>query len=178
MTKRILPVDSEHSAIWQSLNSGDNKTVDRLILTASGGPFRNITSHSELNNITPEQALNHPTWNMGKVVTINSSTLMNKALELIEAAYLFDVHPKNIDVVIHPQSIIHSMVQYCDGSIISQMSNPDMKLPIALALANNSSEIHERIEGVTEPDVYKRQISGCNTIILFANYFKPNNLRN
>ncbi|MDR2564674.1 MAG: 1-deoxy-D-xylulose-5-phosphate reductoisomerase [Bifidobacteriaceae bacterium] len=131
---QIVPVDSEHSAIAQCLRSGRAGEVERLILTASGGPFRG-RGRAELAGVTPAQALDHPTWKMGPVVTINSSTLVNKALELIEAHLLFDVPPDRIDVVVHPQSIIHSMVQFRDGAIIAQASPPDMRLPIALALA-------------------------------------------
>ncbi|MDY5584297.1 MAG: 1-deoxy-D-xylulose-5-phosphate reductoisomerase [Arcanobacterium sp.] len=143
---QIVPVDSEHSAIYQALRSGrhnrgltaeniDGTTeVRRLILTASGGPFFGKT-RSDLTKVTPEEALNHPTWAMGPVVTINSSTLMNKALELIEAAILFDISPKDIVPVVHRQSVIHSMVEFVDGSTIAQASPPDMKLPIALGLS-------------------------------------------
>jgi 1-deoxy-D-xylulose-5-phosphate reductoisomerase len=131
---QIVPVDSEHSAIAQCLRSGRADEVERLILTASGGPFRG-RSRSELSGVTPAQALAHPTWQMGPMVTVNSSTLVNKALELIEAQLLFDLSPERIDVVVHPQSIIHSMVQFRDGAIIAQASPPDMRLPIALALA-------------------------------------------
>ncbi|MDR3107670.1 MAG: 1-deoxy-D-xylulose-5-phosphate reductoisomerase [Bifidobacteriaceae bacterium] len=131
---QIVPVDSEHSAIAQCLRSGRPVEVDRLILTASGGPFRGC-GRADLAGVTPAQALAHPTWAMGPVVTINSSTLVNKALELIEAHLLFAVPPERIDVVIHPQSMIHSMVQFRDGAIIAQASPPDMRLPIALALA-------------------------------------------
>jgi 1-deoxy-D-xylulose-5-phosphate reductoisomerase len=131
---QIVPVDSEHSAIAQCLRSGRPAEVERLILTASGGPFRG-RGRAELASVTPSQALAHPTWDMGPIVTINSSTLINKALELIEAHLLFDIPPERIDVVIHPQSIIHSMVAFRDGAIIAQASPPDMRLPIALALA-------------------------------------------
>ncbi|MDR1187971.1 MAG: 1-deoxy-D-xylulose-5-phosphate reductoisomerase [Bifidobacteriaceae bacterium] len=131
---QIVPVDSEHSAIAQCLRGGRAVEVDRLILTASGGPFRGC-ARADLAGVTPNQALAHPTWDMGPVVTINSSTLINKALELIEAHLLFDIPPERIDVVVHPQSIIHSMVQFRDGAIIAQASPPDMRLPIALALA-------------------------------------------
>lgn len=143
---QIVPVDSEHSAIAQALRSGrhhkglttahvDGSTeVKRLILTASGGPFRG-KKREELREVSAQEALNHPTWAMGPVVTINSSTLMNKALELIEASYLFDVDPADIVPVIHPQSVIHSMVEFTDGSTIAQVSPPDMRLPIALGLS-------------------------------------------
>ena len=131
---QINPVDSEHSAIWQSLRSGTHAEVSRLIVTASGGPFRGRT-RAELTDVTPEQALNHPTWNMGPVVTINSSTLMNKGLEVIEASRLFDIPPDRISVTVHPQSIVHSMVEFQDGATIAQASPPDMRLPIALGLS-------------------------------------------
>lgn len=130
---QIVPVDSEHSAIAQCLRAGRADEVDRLILTASGGPFRG-RSRAELAGVTPQEALNHPTWDMGKVVTTNSATLVNKGLELIEAHLLFDVPLEAIDVVVHPQSVVHSMVQFTDGSIIAQASPPDMRLPIALGL--------------------------------------------
>jgi len=127
----ILPVDSEHSAVWQCLR-GETAPA-RIILTASGGPFKGF-SREQLAGVTPEQALNHPSWKMGKKVTIDSATLMNKGLEIIEARWLFDVPVEKIDVVIHPQSIIHSMVEFADGSIKAQLSYPDMRLPIQYAL--------------------------------------------
>lgn len=130
---QIIPVDSEHSAIAQCLRSGQASEVKRLVLTASGGPFRGM-SREQLANVTPEQALNHPTWSMGPVVTINSATMMNKGLEVIEAHLLFDIAFENIDVVVHPQSVVHSMVEFVDGSTIAQASPPDMRLPIALGL--------------------------------------------
>ncbi|WP_077489164.1 1-deoxy-D-xylulose-5-phosphate reductoisomerase [Sinomonas mesophila] len=130
---QIVPVDSEHSAIAQCLRSGRAGEVEKLILTASGGPFRGRT-RGELAHVTPAEALNHPTWDMGKVVTTNSATLVNKGLELIEAHLLFGVPLEAIDVVVHPQSVVHSMVQFTDGSIIAQASPPDMRLPIALGL--------------------------------------------
>ena len=129
----ILPVDSEHSAIFQCLSSGRRDEVDKIILTASGGPFLDYDSE-QLRGVSIEQALAHPTWSMGKKITIDSATMMNKALEVIEARWLFDMPPEQISVVIHPQSIVHSMVEYCDGSVIAQMSPPDMKLPIQYAL--------------------------------------------
>ena len=128
----ILPIDSEPSAIWQCLR-GEGKSIGRLILTASGGPFRKLTGE-ELARVTPEQALNHPTWNMGKRITIDSATMMNKGFEVIEARWLFDVPMENIDVVIHPQSIIHSLVEFVDGSVKAELSLPDMRLPIQYAL--------------------------------------------
>ncbi len=132
--QQINPVDSEHSAIWQSLRSGTHAEVSKLVVTASGGPFRGWT-REQMTDITPEQALNHPTWNMGPVVTINSSTLMNKGLEVIEASRLFNIPPNRIDVTVHPQSIVHSMVEFQDGATIAQASPPDMRLPIALGLS-------------------------------------------
>ncbi|WP_137657200.1 1-deoxy-D-xylulose-5-phosphate reductoisomerase [Bifidobacterium moukalabense] len=132
--RQINPVDSEHSAIWQSLRSGTHGEVSKLVVTASGGPFRGWT-RDRMVGITPEQALNHPTWHMGPVVTINSSTLMNKGLEVIEASRLFDVPPDRIDVTVHPQSVVHSMVEFRDGATIAQASPPDMRLPIALGLS-------------------------------------------
>lgn len=131
---QINPVDSEHSAIWQSLRSGIHAEVSRLVVTASGGPFRGW-KRADMSDITPEQALNHPTWHMGPVVTINSSTLMNKGLEVIEASRLFDVAPDRIVVTVHPQSIVHSMVEFVDGATVCQASPPDMRLPIALGLS-------------------------------------------
>lgn len=129
----ILPVDSEHSAIWQCLDFNVNKKINKIILTASGGAFRGKTKE-EITNLKAKDALLHPTWNMGDKVTIDSATLMNKGLEVIEAMHLFNVKPENIDIVIHKESVIHSMIQYDDGSIIAQMSYPDMKLPIQVAL--------------------------------------------
>ena len=131
---QINPVDAEHSAIWQSLRSGTHAEVSRLVVTASGGPFRGW-KRADMSDITPEQALNHPTWHMGPVVTINSSTLMNKGLEVIEASRLFDVSPDRIVVTVHPQSIVHSMVEFVDGATVCQASPPDMRLPIALGLS-------------------------------------------
>jgi 1-deoxy-D-xylulose-5-phosphate reductoisomerase len=130
---QIVPVDSEHSAIAQCLRSGTSREVDRLVLTASGGPFRG-RSREELTGVTPEQALAHPTWSMGPLVTINSATLVNKGLEVIEAHLLFGVPLDRVDVWVHPQSIVHSMVQFADGSTVAQCSPPDMRLPIALGL--------------------------------------------
>ena len=131
---QIIPVDSEHSALAQCLRSGGSNEVRRLVLTASGGPFRGRRP-DELADVTPEQALAHPTWDMGPVVTINSATLVNKGLEVIEAHLLFGIEYDDIDVVVHPQSVVHSMVEFIDGSTIAQASPPDMHLPIALALA-------------------------------------------
>ncbi|EWC62634.1 1-deoxy-D-xylulose 5-phosphate reductoisomerase [Actinokineospora spheciospongiae] len=131
---QLIPVDSEHSAMAQALRGGRAEEVDRLVLTASGGPFRG-RKRAELAGVTAEQALAHPTWAMGPVITVNSATLVNKALELIEAHLLFGVPYDRIDVVVHPQSIVHSMVTFTDGSTLAQASPPDMRLPIALALA-------------------------------------------
>jgi 1-deoxy-D-xylulose-5-phosphate reductoisomerase len=130
---QIVPVDSEHSALAQCLRGGRADEVRRLVLTASGGPFRG-RSRAELADVTPEQALNHPTWNMGPVVTINSATLINKGLEVIEAHLLFDVPMDRIEVMVHPQSVIHSMVEFTDGATLAQASPPDMRLPIALGV--------------------------------------------
>ena len=129
---QILPIDSEPSAIWQCLR-GEEQQITRLILTASGGPFRHL-SKKELDKVTPQQALAHPTWKMGPKITIDSATLMNKGFEAIEISWLFDVSIDNIEIVIHPQSIIHSMVEFTDGSIKAQLSPPDMRLPIQYAL--------------------------------------------
>jgi 1-deoxy-D-xylulose-5-phosphate reductoisomerase len=131
---QLVPVDSEHSALAQCLRGGTAGEVRRLVLTASGGPFRG-RGRAELGAVTPEQALAHPTWDMGPVVTVNSATLVNKGLELIEAHFLFGIPYDDIDVVVHPQSVVHSMVEFADGSTIAQASPPDMHLPIALALA-------------------------------------------
>lgn len=129
----ILPVDSEHSAIFQALQSGRKEDLRRIILTASGGPFRGWTSE-QMKTVTPEMALKHPTWEMGPKITVDSATMMNKALEIIEARWLFGIEADQISVVVHPQSYIHSFVEYRDGSVISQMSPPDMRLPIQYAL--------------------------------------------
>jgi len=129
----LYPIDSEHSAIWQCLIGEDNKEISRLILTASGGPFRQRTER-QLADVTPEEALRHPTWQMGVKVTIDSATLMNKGMELIEARWLFNIPLSRIEVVIHPQSIVHSIVEFVDGSAKAQLSMPDMRLPIQYAL--------------------------------------------
>lgn len=133
MGVKILPVDSEHSAIFQSMNGEPKDKVEKILLTASGGPFRG-KKRSELENMTAADALKHPNWNMGPKVTIDSSSLVNKGLEVMEARWLFDVSLDNIQVLIHPQSIIHSAVQYCDGAVMAQLGVPDMKLPIQYAL--------------------------------------------
>ena len=130
----VLPVDSEHNAIHQCLHGRDTRDVRRLILTASGGPFRRLSS-GELQNVTAEDALRHPTWRMGPKITVDSATLMNKGLEVIEARWLFDVGPSQIDVLVHPQSIVHSMVEFIDGSVIAQLGVTDMQLPIQYAFS-------------------------------------------
>lgn len=142
---QIVPVDSEHSAIAQCLRSGSAGEVDKLILTASGGPFRG-RSRDGLHGVTPQEALAHPTWDMGVMVTTNSATLVNKGLEVIEAHLLFDIPLDRIDVVVHPQSVVHSMVQFVDGSTIAQASPPDMRLPIALGLG-----WPDRVAGAASP---------------------------
>ncbi|MEM7457486.1 MAG: 1-deoxy-D-xylulose-5-phosphate reductoisomerase, partial [Planctomycetota bacterium] len=129
----ILPVDSEHSAVFQAIQAGRRNEIQRVVLTASGGPFRDF-DHEQMKSVTVEQALNHPTWNMGQKISVDSATMMNKGLEVIEARWLFDLSPDRIAVMIHPQSIIHSLVEFVDSSVISQMSPPDMKLPIQYAL--------------------------------------------
>ena len=150
---QIVPVDSEHSAIAQALRSGASSEVRRLVLTASGGPFRG-RSRDQLAAVTPAEALAHPTWDMGRVVTTNSSTLVNKGLEVIEAHLLFGVPYDDIDVVVHPQSIVHSMVEFDDGSTIAQASPPDMRLPISLGL-----DWPHRIAGVGAPLDWTRATS-------------------
>lgn len=140
---QIVPVDSEHSALAQCLLGGSKSEVAKLILTASGGPFRGF-SLKQLSEVTPAQALKHPTWSMGRVVTTNSATMVNKGLELIEAHLLFDIPFDRIEVTVHPQSVVHSMVQFVDGSVLAQCSPPDMKLPIALGMT-----WPERIENVS-----------------------------
>lgn len=139
----IIPVDSEHGAIFQCLQGSKSSEVERIILTASGGPFRTFPVE-KLEQVTREQALCHPSWKMGPKITIDSSTLMNKGLEVIEAHFLFDLPEKKIDVVIHPPSIVHSFVEFCDGSMLAQLSQPDMKLPIQYALT-----YPDRLPGIT-----------------------------
>jgi 1-deoxy-D-xylulose-5-phosphate reductoisomerase len=134
---KLLPIDSEHSAVFQSLPDDAmtwSSQIDKIILTASGGPFRQRTA-SSLHEVTPEQACAHPNWVMGRKISVDSATMMNKALEVIEARFLFGVLPEQIDVVIHPQSVIHSMVQYKDNSVVAQLGTPDMKVPIAYGLS-------------------------------------------
>ena len=151
----LLPIDSEHNAIFQALPGGydgDMKKsgVRRILLTASGGPFRN-TPLSELQNVTPDQACNHPNWSMGRKISVDSASMMNKGLEVIEAHWLFNAQADDIQVVVHPQSVIHSLVEYVDGSVIAQLGNPDMRTPIAYGLA-----YPERIEsGVASLDLFK-----------------------
>ena len=130
---RLLPVDSEHSAIFQALQAGQSREVRRIVLTSSGGPFRG-RSRAQLQNVTTKEALAHPTWNMGPKISIDSATMMNKALEVIEAKWLFGLRDDQIDVVVHPQSIVHSFVEFVDGSVMAQLSPPDMRLPIQYAL--------------------------------------------
>lgn len=142
---QLVPVDSEHSALAQALRAGEHGEVRRLVVTASGGPFRGRT-REQLAEVRPEDALAHPTWDMGRVITTNSATLINKGLEVIEAHLLFDIPYDRIDVVVHPQSIVHSMVEFVDGSTIAQASPPDMRLPISLAL-----DWPHRVPGVGAP---------------------------
>jgi 1-deoxy-D-xylulose-5-phosphate reductoisomerase len=154
----LLPVDSEHSAIFQALRAGQPKEVRRVILTSSGGPFRG-KSVRELAHVTPEQALDHPTWRMGPKISIDSATLMNKALEVIEARWLFDLRPEQVEVVVHPESVVHSMVEFVDGSVVAQLSPPDMRLPIQLAL--------------TYPDRVPGPCTLLDTTRPFALHFEP-----
>jgi 1-deoxy-D-xylulose-5-phosphate reductoisomerase len=142
---QIIPVDSEHSAVDQCLRSGRRGEVRRLILTASGGPFRD-TPAANFPSITPEEALKHPTWQMGKRITIDSATLMNKGLEVIEARWLFDIPPEKIDIIVHPQSVMHSMVEFVDGSVVGQLGTADMRTPIQYALT-----FPERVESSLPP---------------------------
>lgn len=140
----LLPVDSEHSAIFQSLQAGRREEVARVVLTASGGPFRHL-SHDQLRQVTVEDALAHPVWRMGPKTTVDSATMMNKALEIVECRWLFNLAPEQIEVVIHPQSVVHSFVEFVDGSIVAQLSPPDMRLPIQYAL-----EYPDRQAGVAQ----------------------------
>jgi 1-deoxy-D-xylulose-5-phosphate reductoisomerase len=167
---RILPVDSEHSAVFQCIEGHKNSDIRRIILTASGGPFAS-KGVSELNDIKPEDALRHPSWRMGKKITIDSATLMNKGFEMIEAHYLFNIPPERIDVLIHPQSIVHSIVEFQDRSCIAQLSIPDMKGPIAYALS-----YPERLENVMqgldldriESLVFKKPDNECFPCLSYA----------
>ncbi len=152
----ILPIDSEHSAIWQCIRNGDEKNLDRILITASGGPFRG-KSRDELVDVTAEKALNHPTWKMGGKITIDSATMMNKGLEIIEAHHLFGVSVDSIDVVVHPQSVVHSMVMMKDGSVLGQMGRPSMILPILVALY-----YPERGPAVSRP--FNPFEEGCNNL--------------
>lgn len=154
---KIIPVDSEHSAIWQCLDFNENKPFKKLIITASGGAFRNKTLE-ELKTVTVSDALNHPTWKMGKKITVDCATMMNKGFEVIEAMWLFNVPKNKIDVVIHPQSIIHSMVEFSDGAVMAQMGTPSMELPIQLAL--------------TYPDRLPLNDSGLNLIGKSLEFFE------
>jgi len=129
----LLPIDSEHNGVHQCLRAGNRSQVSKLLLTASGGPFRN-TSRLAMDSVTPAQALNHPTWRMGRRITIDSATLMNKGFEVIEACWLFDFAPSQVEVVIHPQSTVHAMIEYSDGSVLAQISTTDMRMPIQYAL--------------------------------------------
>jgi len=140
---KILPVDSEHSAIFQSMQAGKTEEVSKIILTASGGPFRGATKE-EIQKVSLEQALAHPTWSMGPKITVDSATMMNKALEIIEAVWLFGVSPDKIDVLVHPESIVHSLVEFVDGSVIAQLGTPEMTLPIQYALT-----YPKRVKGIT-----------------------------
>jgi 1-deoxy-D-xylulose-5-phosphate reductoisomerase len=130
----ILPVDSEHNAIFQCLADNRSCDVSKLILTASGGPFRNMT-REQMASVTPQQAVAHPNWSMGAKISVDSATMMNKGLELIEAHHLFDLPSNRIEILVHPQSVVHSMVEYVDGSVLAQLGSPDMRIPIAHALA-------------------------------------------
>src|SRR5262249_25437207 len=131
---RLLPVDSEHNAIFQVLDQRQPQSVEKLILTASGGPFRRA-SEADMARATPEQAVAHPRWSMGAKISVDSATMMNKGLEIIEAAYLFAMPEERIEVLVHPESIVHSLVAYIDGSVLAQLGTPDMRTPIAYALA-------------------------------------------
>ena len=163
--RKLLPVDSEHSAIFQCLQQNSGQAVRRILLTASGGPFRGYTLE-QLRGVTLDQALRHPKWDMGNKITIDSATMMNKGLEIIEAKCLFDVDPDRIQVVVHPQSIVHSAVEYWDGSVLAQMGNPDMRIPISYAfswperLENDFKPLDLFAEGTltferSDPEVFK-----------------------
>lgn len=163
--RKLLPVDSEHSAIFQCLQQNSGQAVRRILLTASGGPFRGYTLE-QIRGVTLDQALRHPKWDMGNKITIDSATMMNKGLEIIEAKWLFDVDPDRIQVVVHPQSIVHSAVEYWDGSVLAQMGNPDMRIPISYAfswperLENDFKPLDLFAEGTltferSDPEVFK-----------------------
>jgi 1-deoxy-D-xylulose-5-phosphate reductoisomerase len=154
----IIPIDSEHSAIFQCLLGENKNTIEKIILTASGGPFLDYTVE-QLKNISPERALKHPVWKMGKKVSVDSASLMNKGLEVIEARWLFDLNPNQIDVVIHPQSIIHSLVQFTDGSLKAQLSSPDMRVPIQYALhfPNRAENSISQFSLIDNPELTFRQ---------------------
>ncbi len=155
---RILPVDSEHSAIWQCIGNASKEELARIYLTASGGPFYGWKK-AELKKVTPDQALKHPNWDMGSKITIDSATMMNKGLEVIEAKWLFDLELDQIEVIVHPQSIIHSMVEYIDGSLIAQLGAPDMRLPIQYAL--------------TYPERLESQVERCNLFEKQLDFYPP-----
>ena len=169
--RSIIPVDSEHSAISELLKKRDLLEVDTLILTGSGGPFRTLP-HEQFSSITVEQALNHPTWNMGKKITIDSATLANKALEVIEASYLFSFPANKIEVVIHPQSIVHSMIRLKDGAVYAQLGNPDMTLPIVNALQQDSVNLVKPLDfsmlslTFEKPDIQRFPLLGLAFTIL------------
>jgi 1-deoxy-D-xylulose-5-phosphate reductoisomerase len=150
---RILPIDSEHSAVFQAMQAGRREEIKRVILTASGGPFRNATPQ-QMARATPQEALNHPTWRMGGKVTIDSATLFNKGLELIEACWLFDLPPNMVEVVIHPESIVHSMVEFVDGSTLAQLSPPDMRMPIQYALT-----YPQRVPGIARQMDWSKKVA-------------------
>ncbi len=161
----LLPIDSEHSAVFQAMQSGTPDEVRRIILTASGGPFRSATTE-QMNNATIEQALTHPTWEMGPKITIDSATMMNKALEVIEAVWLFNMPAEKIDVLIHPESIVHSMVEFVDGSMIAQLGTPDMKVPIQYALT-----WPKRVKGIAE-GLQLHQLGSLNFQLPDLDHFK------
>jgi 1-deoxy-D-xylulose-5-phosphate reductoisomerase len=154
---RLLPVDSEHSAIFQALEAGRRKDLRKIILTASGGPFRGM-NRQQLQHVTWEQALNHPNWKMGRKISVDSATLMNKGLEVIEAKWLFEVEKEEIEVVVHPQSIVHSLVEYKDGSVLAQLGIPDMRIPISYALSYPARR---------ELELQPLNLSTCGTLEFF-----------
>ena len=157
----VIPVDSEHSAVFQAMQAGHSREIRRIVLTSSGGPFRGSTAE-QLAEVTPDQALAHPTWQMGPKITVDSATMMNKALEVIEAKWLFGLEVDQIEVAVHPQSIVHSMVEFVDGSVIAQLSPPDMKLPIQYAL--------------TYPDRVSTSTGSIDFTIPFSLDFEPPDL--